>query len=161
MQRSRRCHLPVANFFGEGCLASQPLRMSTASTVHRVRSCGWRNRGMSDLLHQEPEFAERFLATCFPKHSHGSGSGRQSLQASFADDQFCPESKPILAIAKRKRSVTKSRGWVRRQRWLLLRSWHGNSRSHGTSANTSPSNTMPAHFRHSSSFLRAGTKRQS
>ena len=49
-------------FFGEGCLAGQPLRISTAcalapSTVVRVSK-----PTMVDLLHREPEFAELFTA---------------------------------------------------------------------------------------------------
>src|ERR1035438_543487 len=55
--------LQESSFFGEGCLAGQTLRMATASvvveqsTIVRVEK-----RAMVALLHQEPEFAERFLA---------------------------------------------------------------------------------------------------
>ena len=53
--------LERGNFFGEGCLAGQPLRMATAgallpTTVVRVgRATAIR------LLHREPEFAEFFI----------------------------------------------------------------------------------------------------
>src|SRR3954462_2998430 len=54
--------LPEASFFGEGCLAGQPLRMATASTVQRCTIIRVEKAAMLDLLHQEPEFAEKFLA---------------------------------------------------------------------------------------------------
>ena len=54
--------LPEASFFGEGCLAGQPVRMSTVSTVQRSTIIRVAKSVMLNLLHQEPEFAERFLA---------------------------------------------------------------------------------------------------
>jgi len=54
--------LPEGSFFGEGCLAGQPLRMSTASAVERSTIIRVEKRVMVGLLHREPEFAERFLA---------------------------------------------------------------------------------------------------
>jgi CRP-like cAMP-binding protein len=54
--------LPEGSFFGEGCLAGQPLRMATASTVERSTIIRVEKRVMVGLLHKEPEFAERFLA---------------------------------------------------------------------------------------------------
>ncbi len=54
--------LPEGSFFGEGCLAGQPLRMSTASAVERSVIVRVEKRVMIALLHQEPEFAEQFLA---------------------------------------------------------------------------------------------------
>ena len=54
--------LPEGSFFGEGCLAGQPLRMSTASTVQQCKIMRVERPVMLGLLHQEPEFAERFLA---------------------------------------------------------------------------------------------------
>jgi CRP-like cAMP-binding protein len=54
--------LPEASFFGEGCLAGQPIRMSTASAVSRSAIVRVEKSAMVALLHQEPEFAERFLA---------------------------------------------------------------------------------------------------
>ncbi|MGC2209857.1 MAG: Crp/Fnr family transcriptional regulator [Candidatus Korobacteraceae bacterium] len=53
--------LSEASFFGEGCLAGQPLRMSTASTVPPSTILRVEKRAMVALLHREPEFAERFL----------------------------------------------------------------------------------------------------
>ena len=54
--------LPEGSFFGEGCLAGQPLRMATASAVQTSTIIRVEKQAMVALLHQEPEFAERFLA---------------------------------------------------------------------------------------------------
>lgn len=54
--------LPEASFFGEGCLAGQPLRMATASAGQKSTIVRIEKRAMVALLHQEPEFAEQFLA---------------------------------------------------------------------------------------------------
>ena len=54
--------LPETSFFGEGCLAGQPLRMATASTVEPSTITRVEKRTIADQLHREPEFAERFLA---------------------------------------------------------------------------------------------------
>ncbi len=50
------------DFFGEGCLAGQPLRMSTATSVEATRALRVPKREMVRLLHDHPEFSDRFLA---------------------------------------------------------------------------------------------------
>jgi CRP-like cAMP-binding protein len=54
--------LEPGSFFGEGCLAGQPLRMSTAIAIQA--SCVIRvgKGSMVDLLHREPAFGELFIA---------------------------------------------------------------------------------------------------
>jgi CRP/FNR family cyclic AMP-dependent transcriptional regulator len=54
--------LERGSFFGEGCLAAQPLRMATASAI--APSCLTRvgKKSMVDLLHSKPEFTESFTA---------------------------------------------------------------------------------------------------
>lgn len=54
--------LPAGSFFGEGCLAGQPLRMATASIDQKSTIVRVERRAMVATLHEEPEFAERFLA---------------------------------------------------------------------------------------------------
>ncbi len=49
-------------FFGEGCLAGQPLRMSTASALESSTIVRVDKKTMVGLLHREPEFAELFTA---------------------------------------------------------------------------------------------------
>jgi CRP/FNR family transcriptional regulator, cyclic AMP receptor protein len=49
-------------FFGEGCLAGQALRMSTAAAVQASRIVRIDKKAMVSLLHQQTEFSERFTA---------------------------------------------------------------------------------------------------
>jgi CRP/FNR family cyclic AMP-dependent transcriptional regulator len=49
-------------FFGEGCLAGQLLRMSTASALQPSTIVRVQKKTMVALLHREPEFAELFTA---------------------------------------------------------------------------------------------------
>jgi CRP-like cAMP-binding protein len=53
--------LPESSFFGEGCLAGQPVRMATASALQRSVIVRVEKLAMLSLLHREPEFAEQFL----------------------------------------------------------------------------------------------------
>jgi CRP-like cAMP-binding protein len=101
--------LPEGSFFGEGCLAGQPLRMSTASTVERSAITRVEGLVMVGLLHREPEFAERFLVYLLSRnvrmeadlvdHLFNSSEKRLArlllLMANFGE-----ESKPIPLIAK-------------------------------------------------------------
>jgi CRP/FNR family cyclic AMP-dependent transcriptional regulator len=54
--------LGEGDFFGEGCLAGQPVRMSTATSVEATRTLRIPRTEMVRLLHDHPEFSDRFLA---------------------------------------------------------------------------------------------------
>jgi CRP-like cAMP-binding protein len=54
--------LEAQSFFGEGCLAGQPLRMSTASAIQTSNLIRVDKSIMVGLLHRQPEFAEAFIA---------------------------------------------------------------------------------------------------
>ncbi len=54
--------LERGSFFGEGCLAGQPLRMATASAMQPSSIVRVGRSTMVSLLHREPEFAELFTA---------------------------------------------------------------------------------------------------
>jgi CRP-like cAMP-binding protein len=54
--------LERGSFFGEGCLAAQPLRTSTASATQPSSIARVGRTTMVRLLHREPEFAELFTA---------------------------------------------------------------------------------------------------
>jgi CRP-like cAMP-binding protein len=54
--------LERGSFFGEGCLAAQPLRMSSASAMQPSSIIRVDKGTMVRVLHQEPEFAELFIA---------------------------------------------------------------------------------------------------
>ena len=101
--------LPEGSFFGEGCLAGQPLRMATASTVERSTIIRVEKRVMVGLLHKEPEFAERFLAYLLSRNirmeadlvDHLFNSSEKRLaRLLLLMANFGQESKPIPLIAK-------------------------------------------------------------
>ena len=64
--------LAEASFFGEGCPLGQAVSMSTATAVQRATVIRVEKPVMLNLLHQEPGFAERFLAYCFLPAKNGS-----------------------------------------------------------------------------------------
>jgi CRP/FNR family transcriptional regulator, cyclic AMP receptor protein len=101
--------LPEGSFFGEGCLAGQPLRMSTASAVQRSTIVRVDKPAMLNLLHQEPEFAERFLAYVLSRNirmeadlvDHLFNSSEKRLaRLLLLLANFGQESKPIPVVAK-------------------------------------------------------------
>ncbi len=53
--------LERGTFFGEGCLAGQPLRMATANAIEPTTIVRVGKTTMVRLLHREPEFAELFI----------------------------------------------------------------------------------------------------
>src|SRR3990170_4972532 len=50
--------LGADEFFGEGCLAGQPLRMSTATATEDTTVLRVRKKAMVRLLHADPRFSE-------------------------------------------------------------------------------------------------------
>jgi CRP-like cAMP-binding protein len=101
--------LPEASFFGEGCLAGQPFRMATASTVERSTIIRVEKLVMVGLLHREPEFAERFLSYLLSRNirmeadlvDHLFNSSEKRLaRLLLLMANFGQESKPIPLIAK-------------------------------------------------------------
>ena len=54
--------LGPGDFFGEGCLAGQPLRMGAAKAVMRTTLLRIPKRDMVRMLHEYSEFSDRFIA---------------------------------------------------------------------------------------------------
>jgi CRP-like cAMP-binding protein len=101
--------LPEASFFGEGSLAGQPIRMATARAVQRATVVRVTKEAMVRLLHQEPEFAERFLAYLLSRNlrleadlvDHLFNSSEKRLaRLLLLLANFGQESKPIPVVAK-------------------------------------------------------------
>jgi CRP-like cAMP-binding protein len=101
--------LPEGSFFGESCLAGQMVRMSTASTVQHCKIMRVEKPVMLDLLHQEPEFAERFLAYLLTRNirmeadlvDHLFNSSEKRLaRLLLLLANFGQESKPLPLVAK-------------------------------------------------------------
>jgi len=53
--------LSAGDFFGEGCLAGQPLRMGSATAVVPTSVLRIQQREMARTLHERSEFSDRFL----------------------------------------------------------------------------------------------------
>jgi CRP-like cAMP-binding protein len=101
--------LPEASFLGEGCLAGQPLRISSASTAQRSTILRVEKMVMTDMLHRDSEFAERFLAYLLSRNirmeadlvDHLFNSSEKRLaRLLLLMANFGQESKPIPLIAK-------------------------------------------------------------
>lgn len=54
--------LGSGDFFGEGCLAGQPLRMCTATAIVQSSLLRVAKRDMSRVLHEQSAFSDRFIA---------------------------------------------------------------------------------------------------
>jgi CRP/FNR family transcriptional regulator, cyclic AMP receptor protein len=54
--------LGTGHFCGEGSLAGQPLRMATAAAIEECTIMRIEKATMIRLLHDEPEFSERFMS---------------------------------------------------------------------------------------------------
>ncbi len=102
-------HLTETSFFGEGCLAGQPLRMASASTLERSTIVRIEKTAMVSLLQREPEFAEQFLAYMLSRNirmeadlvDHLFNSSEKRLaRLLLLMANFGQESKPIPVIAK-------------------------------------------------------------
>jgi CRP-like cAMP-binding protein len=101
--------LPEGSFFGEGCLAGQMLRMSTASAVQKTSAIRVEKPVMLKLLRQEPKFAESFLSYLLFRNirmeadlvDHLFNSSEKRLaRLLLLLANFGQESKPIPMIAK-------------------------------------------------------------
>ena len=53
--------LGPGDFFGEGCLAAQPLRMATATAIVPTHILMIEKKEMTRVLHKEHELADRFI----------------------------------------------------------------------------------------------------
>ena len=102
-------HLTEASFFGEGCLAGQPLRMATANTLQRSTIVRVEKSAMVGLLQREPVFAEQFLVHMLSRNirmeadliDHLFNSSEKRLaRLLLLMANFGQESKPIPVIAK-------------------------------------------------------------
>lgn len=54
--------LSESDFFGEGCLAGQPLRMCSATAMTDCRVMRIDKKSMMAVIHREPAFSEMFVA---------------------------------------------------------------------------------------------------
>ncbi len=100
--------LQGGSFFGEGCLAGQPLRMARASADEKSTIVRVEKHAMVALLHQESEFAERFLAYLLSQNVRieaalvdqlFNSSEKRLAKVLLLSANFGQESQPIPIIA--------------------------------------------------------------
>jgi CRP-like cAMP-binding protein len=72
--------LGTGDFCGEGCLAGQPRRMATAAAMEDSKIMRLEKAAMIRLLHDEPEFSERFMAHLLARNELGRGHRRQDAR---------------------------------------------------------------------------------
>jgi CRP/FNR family cyclic AMP-dependent transcriptional regulator len=61
--------LGEGDFFGEGCLIAQPLRLATAASMTEATAMRIEKHEMTRALHAEPTFAEVFAAHLLTRNS--------------------------------------------------------------------------------------------
>lgn len=101
--------LPDDHFFGEGCLAGQPVHMATASALQRSTIVRVEKTFMLGLLRREADFAQQFLTHLLFRNirmeadlvDHLFNSSEKRLaRLLLLMANFGQESKPLPVIAK-------------------------------------------------------------
>jgi CRP/FNR family cyclic AMP-dependent transcriptional regulator len=97
------------SFFGEGCLAGQPRRISTAQTTLPCRISRVAKKTMLRVLHQEPEFAALFISYLLSRNARIEGdlvdqlfnsSEKRLARLLLRLAHFGKASKPLTVIPK-------------------------------------------------------------
>jgi CRP/FNR family cyclic AMP-dependent transcriptional regulator len=101
--------LGEGDFFGEGCLIAQPLRLATAASMTDATVMRVEKAEMLRLLHAEPDFAEVFTAHLLTRNSRVeadladhlfNSSEKRLARALLLLANFGKEGKPEPIIAK-------------------------------------------------------------
>jgi CRP/FNR family transcriptional regulator, cyclic AMP receptor protein len=86
--------ISAGEFFGEGCLADQPLRLSTASTITDCSLIRIKKLPMMRILHKNHEISELFIAYLLSRNFHYKATLVNQL---FSDQ---PEARFLLLLAQ-------------------------------------------------------------
>ena len=82
--------LGLGDFFGEGCLAGQPLRISTVVAVADALIARLDKAAVIRLLHEEPAFSEHFMAHLLARHVR--------MEADLIDQHFNSSEKRLARL---------------------------------------------------------------
>jgi CRP/FNR family transcriptional regulator, cyclic AMP receptor protein len=97
------------DFFGEGCLAGQPLRMSSASSLTDCAVMRLSKSAVIDVLHREPTFSDLFMAYLLSRNIRieedlvdqlFNSSEKRLARVLLLLANFGKETKPELVIPK-------------------------------------------------------------
>ena len=78
------------DFFGEGCLAGQPVRMATASAMTEVSVVRVDRGAMVEMLHGRSPFSERFMAHLLARNVR--------IEEDLVDQLFNPSEKRLARV---------------------------------------------------------------
>ena len=78
------------DFFGEGCLAGQTRRMASAAAVVECKIMRLEKAAMISLLHNDPEFSDRFISHLLARNSR--------VEADLVDHLFNSSEKRLARI---------------------------------------------------------------
>jgi CRP/FNR family transcriptional regulator, cyclic AMP receptor protein len=82
--------LATGDFFGEGCLAGQTRRMALAAAVVECKIMRVEKAAMISLLHNEPEFSEKFMSHLLARNIR--------VEADLVDQLFNSSEKRLARI---------------------------------------------------------------
>jgi len=82
--------LEADDFFGEGCLAGQPLRLSTVSAMTECVIVRIEKSDITRVIHEEPAFAELFISHLLSRNSR--------VEADLVDQLFNSSEKRLARI---------------------------------------------------------------
>jgi CRP-like cAMP-binding protein len=83
-------HLPSTSFFGEASLAGEAHRVASARALETSTIVRIDKSAMQDLLHREPQFAEKFLAHMLARNNR--------MQADLVDQLFNSSEKRLARL---------------------------------------------------------------
>jgi CRP-like cAMP-binding protein len=92
--------LPESSFFGEGCLAGQPLRMSNAATAEPSILIRVTSEAMAALLVEQPKFAERFMSYLLSRNIRIEADWADLL-ATADNTILCIDDEPLGLVARK------------------------------------------------------------
>src|SRR6266446_2012895 len=89
--------LGTGDFFGEGCLTGQPLRLATVSAMAECVIVRITKAEITRVIHEEPAFAELFIAHLLARNSrveqescfHGTPRNEPGIRKADASDHPC------------------------------------------------------------------------
>jgi CRP/FNR family transcriptional regulator, cyclic AMP receptor protein len=89
-QRSNLAILNVDDFFGEGCIVGQPVRLSTATAVTSCSVMEIEKREIIRVLHEEHAFSDRFVSHLILRNLR--------LEADLVDQLFNSSEKRLARV---------------------------------------------------------------
>ena len=101
--------LGADDFFGEGCLAGQPLRLSTVSAMTECVIVRIAKADITRVIHEEPAFAELFISHLLSRNSRVeedlvdqlfNSSEKRLARVLLLLANFGKEGRPVPVIAK-------------------------------------------------------------